>query len=192
MSDYVWDVTLEEGYKFSDGTDVDAQHVADCLSELNTENPSAQSSLGAMTVTAPDAKTVRIQSERQTHVMDAVLAEWVFVVYYVDADGNFVYTGPFAVEAFHAGSRAGRSVATPRHRLAFHRRAATSTSSRTSSTRTRPTARRSSSRNSTAKTSPRPSAAATSTSPSTCPSTRWPICGPNASASSRSRSGTTT
>jgi peptide/nickel transport system substrate-binding protein len=100
VSDLVWDVTLKSGYKFSDGTVVNAQHVADCLTELNVLNPSAQSSLGNMTVTAVDDLTVRIESDRQTHVMDAVLAEWVFVVYLKDANGNFVFTGPFVIETF--------------------------------------------------------------------------------------------
>ena len=40
-----------------------------------------------------DDRTIRIESERPTHVMDAVLAEWLFVIYYKDDDGNFIYTG---------------------------------------------------------------------------------------------------
>jgi ABC-type transport system substrate-binding protein len=80
VSDLVWDVTLKADYMFSDGTPVTSQHVADALQELNTKNPSATASLGNMTVTVVDDLTVRITSERETHVMDAVLAEWVFVV----------------------------------------------------------------------------------------------------------------
>ena len=97
MSEFVWDVTLKSGYKFSDGTAVTAALVATCLSELNTANSAAQSSLETMTVTAPAALTVRIESTRATHVMDAVLAEWVFVVYH-KAGGNVFYTGPYAVK----------------------------------------------------------------------------------------------
>ena len=41
VSELVWDVTLKSGYKFSDGTVVKAKHVADCLTELNKNNPSA-------------------------------------------------------------------------------------------------------------------------------------------------------
>merc|ERR1719456_1266235 len=74
VSEFVWDVTLKSGYKFSDGTDVTAQKVADCLTELNTVNSNAQATLGDMTVTAPSDLTVRIESARSTHVMDAVLA----------------------------------------------------------------------------------------------------------------------
>jgi len=100
-----WDVTLKAGYKFSDGTTVTARHVADALTELNTVNSKAQASLGAMTMTVVNDLTVRIQSERATPVMDAVLAEFVFVVYLKTAPGAFVFTGPYAVETFAAGDR---------------------------------------------------------------------------------------
>jgi peptide/nickel transport system substrate-binding protein len=102
VSEFVWEVTLKSGYKFSDGTVVDATHVAACLTELNQKNSAAQSSLATMTVTAPSSLVVRIQSTRATHVMDAVLAEWVFVVYYTPKSGTntHVFTGPYAVNHF--------------------------------------------------------------------------------------------
>ena len=95
VNDLTWDVTLKPDVKFADGTPVTAEHVADCLNELNEKNDSAQSSLGKLTATplgeldgaavvgldansSDDTKkalTVRIESERPTHVMDAVLAE---------------------------------------------------------------------------------------------------------------------
>ena len=102
----VWEVTLKSGYKFSDGTAVDAEHVAKCLTELNTVNDAAKSTLGAMTVTAEGGK-VRIESERSTHVMDAVLAEWVFAIYYKNSDGDYVFTGPYAVENWVDGDHIG-------------------------------------------------------------------------------------
>ena len=52
VDDLVWEVALKPGQKFSDGTPVNAQHVADCLTELNEKNSSAQSSLGDMVVMA--------------------------------------------------------------------------------------------------------------------------------------------
>eukprot|EP01063_Lacrimia_lanifica_P019186 TRINITY_DN2627_c0_g2_i1.p1 TRINITY_DN2627_c0_g2~~TRINITY_DN2627_c0_g2_i1.p1 ORF type:complete len:508 (+),score=206.94 TRINITY_DN2627_c0_g2_i1:79-1602(+) len=100
VSDKVWDVALKAGYKFSDGTVVNAEHVAACLAELNKANSAATSSLGTMTVTAVDSVTVRIESTRVTHVMDAVLAEWVFAIYRKDSGGNYVFTGPYAIETF--------------------------------------------------------------------------------------------
>merc|ERR1719387_1273466 len=103
VSDKVWDVKLKAGYKFSDGTAVTAQDVATCLKELNTVNSNGGSSLGTMTVTAPDDLTVRIESERSTHIMDSVLAEWVFTIYKKDANGKFTFTGPYVPKRF-AGS----------------------------------------------------------------------------------------
>ena len=103
VSNTTWDVTLKSGYKFSDGTVVNAKHVADCLLELNKKNPSAQSSLDVMTTTSRGELVVRIESSRVTHVMDAVLAEWVFVVYLKKGNG-FVFTGPYVVDKFVAGS----------------------------------------------------------------------------------------
>ena len=99
VSDFVWEVTLKSGYKFSDGTSVSAELVAAGLTELNTANSAARASLGTMTVTAPSDLIVRIESTVATHVMDAVLAEWVFVVYYRDSGDNFVFTGPYAIQA---------------------------------------------------------------------------------------------
>lgn len=84
----------------SDGTPVDARHVADYLTELNAENSNARSSLGAITAIPEGDRKVRIESERATHMMDAVLAEWVFVVYRKDSGGNYVFTGPYAVQSF--------------------------------------------------------------------------------------------
>ena len=98
VDENTWDVTIKADYKFSDGTDVDAQHVADALQELNDLNGSAKGSLGVMTVSVVDEDTVRIESERPTHVMDAVLAEWVFVVYKKTPEGDFIYTGPYAID----------------------------------------------------------------------------------------------
>ena len=104
VSALVWDVALKPDYHFSDGAEVDAAHVAACLNELNEVNDAATSSLGAFTATAEDALTVRITSERETHIMDSVLAEWVFAIYHVGADGALVYTGPYAPAEFVAGS----------------------------------------------------------------------------------------
>jgi len=95
VSDLVWDVTLKSGYKFSDGSAVTAADVVACLNELNTENTKAQSSLGTMTVTESAGK-VRITSTTSTHIMESVLAEFVFVIYKKVGD-NYVFTGPYAV-----------------------------------------------------------------------------------------------
>jgi peptide/nickel transport system substrate-binding protein len=63
-----------------------------------------------VTVVSEKDNTIRIESERPTHVMDAVLAEWVFVIYLNNSDNddndndtnNFIYTGPYMVTKFDA------------------------------------------------------------------------------------------
>ena len=57
-----------------------------------------------MTMTDLDDQTVRIASDRPTHIMPAVLAEWVFVVYYKNSEGDFFFTGPYAIDSFSEDS----------------------------------------------------------------------------------------
>ncbi|GAX09450.1 hypothetical protein FisN_6Lh173 [Fistulifera solaris] len=60
---------------------VSTEAVAFSLMEQNNKNPGAQPSSGTMTVVALDDTTARIESERPTHMMDAELGEWAFVIY---------------------------------------------------------------------------------------------------------------
>ena len=106
VSEFEWDIDLKPDYKFSDGTPVTAQDVANCLNELHTMNDNTQSSLGDITATVPCDGTVRIKSTKATHIMDAVLADWVFVVYKkvqpFANDNDFVFTGPYKIDTFAA------------------------------------------------------------------------------------------
>ena len=102
VSDLVWDVDLKADKKFSDGTPVTAQAVADALNELAEVNPNAVGTVGKMTVTAPCEGTVRIESTISTHVMKSVLAEWPYVIYKKDGS-NFLFTGPYKVDTFVDG-----------------------------------------------------------------------------------------
>ena len=98
----VWTVTLKPNYHFSDGTRVTAELVATCLQELNDKDSSsgkARASVGVMTVTAVSELVVKIDSERPTHIMDSVLAEWIFTIYYKKG-GEYIFTGPYAVDNF--------------------------------------------------------------------------------------------
>mmetsp|Transcript_84426 Transcript_84426/g.239346 ORF Transcript_84426/g.239346 Transcript_84426/m.239346 type:complete len:543 (-) Transcript_84426:538-2166(-) len=104
LDTFSWEATLRSGRRFSDGTALTASHVVDAFTQLNQVNSGAQASLGAINVTRVDDLTVRIQSERATPVMDAVLAEWPFVVYRV-SNGQRLFTGPFAVETFVVNER---------------------------------------------------------------------------------------
>lgn len=100
INDNVWEITLKDDVKFSDSTPLDATHVADALNMQNQKNDGAKASLGEITASAPAPKTVRIETEKATHIMPSVLAEWPFVIYMIDSDGNFVYTGPYTIDHF--------------------------------------------------------------------------------------------
>lgn len=97
ISDNVWEVMIKANYFFSDGSLVTAKDVADSLTMQNDNNSSAQASLGDITATATGDLTVRIETEKITHIMDSVLAEWAFVVYKLDGGGDYVFTGPFKI-----------------------------------------------------------------------------------------------
>ena len=101
VSEFEWDVDLKPDYKWSDGTAVTAQDIADCLNELNRTNPNTQSTLGDIEATVPCDGTVRIKTSRATHIMDAMLADYVFTMYKKDGS-NFVYTGPYKITEFVA------------------------------------------------------------------------------------------
>ena len=96
----VWEVKIKSGIKFSDGTPLEAQHVADSLNSQNSKNDNAQSSLGDITASISEDLTVRIETEKVTHIMDSVLAEWVFVIFTTNSDGEFVFTGPYMIEHY--------------------------------------------------------------------------------------------
>eukprot|EP00957_Ditylum_brightwellii_P200930 15316491-Ditylum_brightwellii.AAC.1 len=92
ISDTIWEVKIKSGYKFSDGTTLTALHVADALNSQNKDNSGAQSSLGTITALASGDLTVRIESDKPTHIMDSVLAEWAFVIYKKDPMNKFKFT----------------------------------------------------------------------------------------------------
>lgn len=102
VSELVWELNLKPDYFFSDGSPVNAQNVAACLADLNNNNSNARTSLGKIEVQPTGDLQVTIESERPTHVMDAVLAEWAFVVFLKNDDGTIVYTGPYEIETFDA------------------------------------------------------------------------------------------
>ena len=97
-----WEVTLKSGYKFSDGTAVTAQLVADCLTELKNVPETKYTSLATFTMTAPSDLVVKFASTKPAHIMESVLAEFAFVVY-KKIGNKFVFTGPYAVDKFVDG-----------------------------------------------------------------------------------------
>ncbi|MGJ3264178.1 MAG: ABC transporter substrate-binding protein [Salinarimonas sp.] len=104
QDDGAWVVTLAEGRLFSDGSPVDAAAVADALNRTGAENPAARASAGRLSATALDARRLRVETERPTPILPAILAEWAFPIYRL-AEGGPIFTGPYAVDAFAPGAR---------------------------------------------------------------------------------------
>ncbi|MEM8664866.1 MAG: ABC transporter substrate-binding protein, partial [Pseudomonadota bacterium] len=98
-----WTVTLAKDRAFSDGTPVTADLVAEALNRSGAEGPAARASAGRITFTPDGEYTLEVTSERPTPILPSILAEWAFPVYRMDGD-RFLFTGPFAVDAFVAGS----------------------------------------------------------------------------------------
>lgn len=102
--DLDWTITLIGEAKFSDGTDVDAEAFAWALNEIQENNPLSNASAGVIEFTA-DGDDVKARTERQTVVLDSVLAEWTNVIYKEGDEGEFIFTGPFAVEDLQPGTQ---------------------------------------------------------------------------------------
>lgn len=102
-SDNLWEMTLKDGVKFSNGDKVDAKALSDCMNEIMQKNKMATASAGVMKFTPKDDNKVEIQTERKTTVMKSVLAEWTNVIYKKAGD-DYVFTGPYMVSKLNPGS----------------------------------------------------------------------------------------
>ena len=98
-----WTVELAPERFFSDGEPVTAEAVADALNRTSRASPTARATSGRLTFVAVDEDTLTVTSEQPTTILPSILAEWAFPVYRETADG-MVFTGPYAVESFAAGS----------------------------------------------------------------------------------------
>lgn len=103
VDDNNWEAVLNEDVKFADGSIVDAQALADCMNEIIEKNPLSQGTLGVMNYEATGDFAMTINTEKVTKTMPSVLSEWTRVVYKKDSDGNYIFTGPYAVKNFDPG-----------------------------------------------------------------------------------------
>ena len=103
VDDLTWELTLKDGVKFSDGSTVDAQAVADGMNAVMAANPNASATAGVITFAAKDDRTVTLTTERRTTVMKSILAEWANVVFKGDAETGYVFTGPYALANLNPG-----------------------------------------------------------------------------------------
>ena len=97
-----WNLTLTNAVKFSDGSDCDAQALADCMNYLQAENSMTNGTAGLCTFTAVDENTLQVVTERPITTMDSLLCEWCNVVFKQVGD-DFIYTGPYMVDTLDSG-----------------------------------------------------------------------------------------
>ena len=102
VDDLSWNAQLTNAVKFSDGTDCDAQALADCMNYLQANNAMTNGTAGVVTFSVADDGSLDIVTERPTPVMASLLAEWCNVVFKQDGD-NFIYTGPYMVKNLDSG-----------------------------------------------------------------------------------------
>ena len=100
--DTTWKLTLKQGVKFSDGSEVDAYALADCMNE-GQETNGGTSTCGKITSTADDTYELTMTTERPTPVLQSALCEMNSFVYKTLDDGTAVYTGPWMPTAVEAG-----------------------------------------------------------------------------------------
>ncbi|WP_305985170.1 ABC transporter substrate-binding protein [Roseibium sp. MMSF_3544] len=103
-ADGTWTVELAPDRFFSDGTPVSAELVAAALNRTGEANPSARATAGRLTFEAIDSDTLKVSTEEPTTILPSILAEWAFPVY-METDSAPIFTGPFAVTDFQAGSQ---------------------------------------------------------------------------------------
>ena len=103
VDDLTWKLTLKEGVKFSDGTDVDAAAVAESMNTVMEMNPNASDSAGKITFEAAEDGTVTLTTERKTTVMKSILCEWANIVFKGSEEEGYVFTGPYALESLDPG-----------------------------------------------------------------------------------------
>ena len=103
VDELTWELTLIEGLKFSDGSDVDAEAVAACMNEIMQNNELATASAGVITFTATDTYSLTLETERETKIMSSVLCEWTNIIYKEVGDGEYVFTGPYMIENLDVG-----------------------------------------------------------------------------------------
>ncbi len=101
--DRTWRVTLRDGRRFSDGSTVTAEAVAEGLNRSAAENGAARASAGRLAFAAEEARTLRVETARPTPILHSLLAEWPLAVYRQTAAGP-VFTGPWRIAAMTAGS----------------------------------------------------------------------------------------
>ncbi len=103
VDELTWDITLNEGVKFSDGSDVNAEAFATSMNQVMEENSLSNATAGKIAFTATGDYTVKAVTERPTMVLDSVLCEWTNIIFKDLGDKNYVFTGPYVIANLDSG-----------------------------------------------------------------------------------------
>ncbi len=98
-----WELKLNEGVKFSDGSVVDAKAFATSMNQVMKENPLSNATAGVIKFEATGDYTVKATTERETKVLNSVLCEWTNIIFKDLGNGQYVFTGPFKVKNLDSG-----------------------------------------------------------------------------------------
>lgn len=99
----VWEMALKKGPRFSDGSEVDARAVAECMNAIMQNNQMATASAGTITFTPTDDYHLTLTTERETKVMPSVLCEWTNILFKDLGNGSYAFTGPYMVKNLDVG-----------------------------------------------------------------------------------------
>ena len=102
IDEMTWKLTLKEGIKFSDGSDITPELFCAGLNE-SMEDSSGTSTCGKLTFVPEEDGSITVTTERPTTVLESALCEMNFVVYKYDEEGNPVFTGPYVIDEFDPG-----------------------------------------------------------------------------------------
>lgn len=101
--DLTWTGEMKQDVKFYDGSVVDSKAFCESMNRVMTENQLSNATAGKITFDATGEFSFTLKTERPTHAMASVFAEWTNVVF-KEVDGTFVYTGPYMVKEFNSGT----------------------------------------------------------------------------------------
>lgn len=95
----VWEMDLNKGVKFSDGSEVNADALTWALNTIMEENPLSNATGGKVKFEKIDDYKVKVTTEREIQNLKALLTEWTNIVF-KKTDKGYVFSGPFVIKKF--------------------------------------------------------------------------------------------
>lgn len=103
IDNLTWELTLNEGVKFSDGSVIDADAFVTCLNTIMTENAQSNATAGKVVFEKTGDYSVKATTERETQNFKALMTEWTNILF-KKTDNGYVFSGPFVIKDLQAGS----------------------------------------------------------------------------------------